>query len=336
VDTATWKEVRQLAEADTQKNQLYSFAFSPDGRFLASAGAEERSGWEPRNYRDNYIRLWDLDTGKVVAKILASPLRAWVETQVYSLDFAPDGRTLASGGADGELRIHEVATGRLLAHWTDRWIPIHHIAFTPDGERIASAMADGTALVWQCVPPGWRQPKGPPTRADLTRLWNDLGGKADEKAYAAVYSLATHLDEAVAFLRDRLKPVAPVAPERLRGLIADLDSEDFERRQAASGELENLGNQVANELRQALATAESLEVRQRLERLLELLPEKWAVTNPDALRVVRGVWALQRIGTPEARRLLESLAAGAAGARVTREARDALAWLNRRAKLPRE
>jgi hypothetical protein len=39
---------------------------------------------------------------------------------------------------------------------------------------------------------------------------------------------------------------------------------------------------------------------------------------------------LEHIGTGEARRLLRTLAAGAAGARLTQEARDALTRLERR------
>jgi hypothetical protein len=51
----------------------------------------------------------------------------------------------------------------------------------------------------------------------------------------------------------------------------------------------------------------------------------------DVLRSVRAAEVLERIGTPEARRLLGQLATGAAEARLTREAKAALKRLDARA-----
>ena len=63
--------------------------------------------------------------------------------------------------------------------------------------------------------------------------------------------------------------------------------------------------------------------------LLERLPG-FVVADPEALRSVRAVWVLQRCGTPESRQLLEALAAGVPEERLTREARNALDFLDRR------
>ena len=54
-----------------------------------------------------------------------------------------------------------------------------------------------------------------------------------------------------------------------------------------------------------------------------------AVLPPEALRGVRGVQVLETIANPEARKVLAVLAGGAAGARLTQEARASLERLAR-------
>jgi len=49
------------------------------------------------------------------------------------------------------------------------------------------------------------------------------------------------------------------------------------------------------------------------------------------MRNSRAIWVLERIGTPEARAVLEDLAKGAPEARQTQEAKAALDWLDKRA-----
>ena len=72
----------------------------------------------------------------------ASPVRA--------IAFSPDGSRLASGGADGSLRIWDVARGILadiLAGNADRPNPINTLAYSPDGLSIVAGFeAPGLAL----------------------------------------------------------------------------------------------------------------------------------------------------------------------------------------------
>jgi hypothetical protein len=70
--------------------------------------------------------------------------------------------------------------------------------------------------------------------------------------------------------------------------------------------------------------------RARIRPLLKAL-DAWVVTDPDTLRALRAIWVLERIGTPEARAVLEGLAKGAPEARQTKEAKNALDFLDKRA-----
>jgi len=65
-----------------------------------------------------------------------------------------------------------------------------------------------------------------------------------------------------------------------------------------------------------------VEQRRRIELLLA---EPGLVRSPELRRQVRAVEVLERVGGAEARRVLEALAGGAPEARLTQEAKAALA-----------
>src|SRR5690606_27035949 len=98
-----------------------------------------------------------------------------------------------------------------------------------------------------------------------------------------------------------------------------LDHEDFQAREQAAKELRELGDLAAPALQKALAGNPSPEASQRLAALLERLES--AIPSPETARRIRAVEALESIGNPEARRLLDKLAAGPAEMRLTQEAK---------------
>src|SRR5205823_14578175 len=115
--------------------------------------------------------------------------------------------------------------------------------------------------------------------------------------------------QAVSFLKGQLRPVASADPRRIAQLIADLDSDHAIVRDKASRELERLGELAEPALRQARAGQPSPELCRRVDRFLEGL--RCPVTDPERLRALRAVAALEHIGSPGARRLLADLAKGA-------------------------
>lgn len=113
--------------------------------------------------------------------------------------------------------------------------------------------------------------------------------------------------------------------KRIEKLIADLDNERYEVREAASRKLPQMRCAVEPSLRRVLADKPSLELRRRVENILTE-PKHPAA---EKLRMRRAIAVLERIGTPEARRILEKLAGGAASPE-TREAQRALQRLEYR------
>jgi hypothetical protein len=80
-------------------------------------------------------------------------------------------------------------------------------------------------------------------------------------------------------------------------------------------------------LRTALNANPSLEQRRRVEELLAALPGATTPPTQEELQRLRTLIVLERIGTPEARRMLEDVAKGPGSALLTRQARAALACL---------
>jgi hypothetical protein len=122
----------------------------------------------------------------------------------------------------------------------------------------------------------------------------------------------------VRLFREQLHPFPALEGARIARWIANLDSAEFSIREQAMRELEQQGEGVEGALRQVLEDKPSLEVRQRVKLLLAKL------TGGDRLRRLRAVEVLEYLDTVESRRLLESLAGGAAEARLTQEAKASL------------
>jgi WD40 repeat protein len=68
---------------------------------------------------------------------------------VYSVAFSPVDGTLASCGADGTVRLWDVATHAQAATLTGHDRNVYTLAFSPDGKVLASGGLDGTVRVWE-------------------------------------------------------------------------------------------------------------------------------------------------------------------------------------------
>jgi hypothetical protein len=100
------------------------------------------------------------------------------------------------------------------------------------------------------------------------RVWSDLASDDPAMRANAVAALEATGPGAVAFLRERLKPVAADV-RRIDALIEQLDSPRFAQRRQATEELEYLGKIAHPQLKKALASKPLLEVRRRIEPLLK-------------------------------------------------------------------
>jgi RNA polymerase sigma factor (sigma-70 family) len=301
-------------------------AFSTDGSLLATT------------YGRGTIRIWEVASGNELNQHFkdSSP----VHNLAFSPDgkrlisvegtvISPDGKTLAKADRDAVV-LWETATGKVRARFFGHRASVYSLAFSPDGRRLASGSADYTAIVWDAtgVCPGGKLISRDAQPEELDLLWADLGGTDAARAHHALWTMVAGARQSVSFLAERLSRVAAVGDKRIARLIMDLDSEDFKARTQASKELAELGHLAEPALSSALAAKPSLELRQRANKLLDALVGKPLAT--DQVRVLRALEALEQADTPDARKVLETLAKGPSGARLTTEAQASLKRVGKR------
>ncbi len=303
----------------TLGGQTWPLAFSPDGRLLASNNSDwKRRGkkGDPAAATGNTLHLWETATATELLTLPAG--------NQYRAAFSPDGRLLALNVPSGEILLYDLSRGREFLRLNKFDSDVTYLAFSPDGRRLLSGLTDSTLLVWDVGP---RDTSTSKLGAEgIAKAWTDLASTDAPLAFRARWALAASPTEAIPLLTKHLHRAQPADPQRLRLLLADLESDTFAVREKAQTALEKLGDLAEPALRQALAGKPTLEVRRRVQALLERL--HGPVTRPEMLRSLRAVAVLEDIATPPARRLLEELAKGASEARLTREAKASLRRLD--------
>ncbi|EIN09488.1 WD40 repeat-like protein [Punctularia strigosozonata HHB-11173 SS5] len=120
---------KPVARLTGHQKQLSHVAFSPDGRFAASAAF------------DNSVRIWEGRTGKFVAT-----LRGHVGA-VYRLAWSADSRLLVSASKDSTLKIWDLKTYKLKTDLPGHTDEVYCVDFVAD--KVVSGGRDRKVKIWK-------------------------------------------------------------------------------------------------------------------------------------------------------------------------------------------
>ncbi len=120
--------VREHNRLEGHRGSVYSLAWSPDGKTLASASG------------DKAIKVWSVD-GKVLRTLLEH------SDSVRSVTWSPDGKTLASASWDSTIKLWSF-DGKVLRTLLGHKEKVNSVAWSPDGKTLASASKDRRIKLW--------------------------------------------------------------------------------------------------------------------------------------------------------------------------------------------
>jgi len=166
-DALTGSEIARM----THDYTVSALAFSPDGKYVVSGGDMTARVWEAltgreitrKTYKEGTLAVafspdskYALSTSGYAMDVWEANTRREIAHMEYhwevfrSVAFSPDGRYVISGDMDSDLRIWEIATGQVIAHFTYN-IPTNFVTFGSHGEYLA-VTDKNTIYVWTWRP----------------------------------------------------------------------------------------------------------------------------------------------------------------------------------------
>ena len=131
------------------------------------------------------LRHWEWRWLKHLCHLDLATVRAHA-TQVWAVAVSPDGTRIATGGADGLIKLWDAKTLRELRTLEGHTEAVRCVAFSPDGTRLASGGGDGTVRLWRLG--GQHKPLVLRGHKELTGLTRADGRSIRVSVYAVAFS----------------------------------------------------------------------------------------------------------------------------------------------------
>lgn len=292
IDTGKQQTLTQL------ENRPTTAQFSPDGRQLSVACRRETG------LHVFYLR-------ETVEHDVKHPH----DEPIQSIAYSRDGRFLVTASWDETVKVWEVLTDGLVNTLQGHSEHVCAVSFSADGRLLASGASgptDNSTLLWDVrrVIFGEQEEAKPPSDDDTSKLWEQLAGEPPD-AFQAIGVLRQFSEVSLPFFEKKVAELVPTTnADEIKRLLVELDDDKFEVREAAQRRLVDLRVVADEVLRREFETTTSFEVKTRLKQILETPKREKPLPERERRRVHRMVYALELIGSDDAREQLSRLAAG--------------------------
>ena len=157
-------------------DQVRAIAFSPDGHWVLSGGA------------DRVVRLWDVNTRQPV-RVFEGHRR-----DVFAITVTPDSRRAITAGLDDVIRVWDISSGEQQWAMEGHSYCVRGLAITPDGNRVVSGAEDSVLMVWD-LDKGTRLSRFPSDAGEVQAVALTANGTrivfCDQGGFVHVMELAT-------------------------------------------------------------------------------------------------------------------------------------------------
>lgn len=131
IESASLTNLEPIYTLEAHQGPVLDVAFSPDGRWLISSGA------------DGMLRVWELSSATLSSEIEVSS-NGWLQ----AITVSPNRELIATGGNDALVNIWTLPDLELVARFRGHSGIVFAVAFSPSGQRLVSGDGAGVIKLW--------------------------------------------------------------------------------------------------------------------------------------------------------------------------------------------